>query len=751
MIIETNVLLVSMASSNTSSRAPSLENIQEEEEPHEDFEAPLSSRVSSTTDGRTMATPRSMRSTRRHTVNVSSFITSRIDSFEDTDEIPAAVSSPRVGQGPVAAGVEEWVRGRLDINMPPHFTMTDVDLSPTNLRTRMKDLLTDSRYWIKLVEKLGYDKKVYDTETVPTLDTLSRYYDSSDMGLLRVFHLFDTDKDRLMSKEEMISGLVQQGLGVNPDKNVLTTAIDELFELISAGSTDGSVSPLEFLLALKLLRLAAILHPFSLLSETRRNIVASREMDIHFHEYREDHLSISRPLTNPIDFLFHVDEMPDPSTSRVQWIHCHDASRRAVLALAVQFGLDPRYVLDVFTLWREQAKADRVRDLHDTLLREKRRAAGGHAVDEDDTTEWVFLVVPVIRLTTQSRDVLGPHFEWRRSQKIHKDRTVQVPDIHIDVEACNMAVFVTGVRGKGTVISFTSEWVGLCKFDVEAITEEERDLASGISPSRIRKFFRDLFGIQGEKASEPVVHPKLDHYRSTEELMAIKRGSVTLSVHDSDLDMFPKVLKLLETSYSHIRTGDAFTLVLKSISDICEDYVKIIDAYEAAIDVLNKKLTVLRSNLSEDDVKLIQRSARHLTKLYRSVRPLTAVVDILNLQKDWGGEAALYVSEIQSNVNRFLSDAVALIETAELLKQNHLKYGKARTGSVLYYLTLVTVIFTPAEFLATVYGMNFKLPPGFTRLASPELNWRFGYLYFWCIVIALVSVVFTLYRKKSWI
>ena len=313
-----------------------------------------------------------------------------------------------------------------------------------------------------------------------------------------------------------------------------------------------------------------------------------------------------------------------------------------------------------------------------------------------------------------------------------------------------MAVFVTGVRGKGTVITFTSEWVGLCKYDVEALTEEEREFAYGLTPSRIGQFFRKLFGISRRKVATPVSR-KLDKFRDTEELMEIKRGSVTLSVHDSDLDMFPKVVKSLDTSYSHIRTGDAFTLVLKSISDICEDYVKIIDAYEAAIDVLNKKLTVLRSNLSEDDVKLIQRSARHLSKLYRSVRPLTAVVDILSLQKDWGGEAALYVSEIQSNVNRFLSDSVALIETAELLKQNHLKYGKARTGSVLYYLTLVTMIFTPAEFMATVYGMNFKLPPDYTQLASPELNWRFGYLYFWCIVIALVTVIFTLYRKKSWI
>jgi len=783
------------------SRNASLEHI-EEEPGMDEIEAPLSSLASSSstssssTDARTHGTGRSIRRHHSHRHAASNSLSSRIFSYEDvegTGQSTADQAGNTANAAPFAPPlvIDEWEYNRLDINMPPNFTMADVDLSPTNLlNTRMRDLLTDSKYWIKLVGRLGYDKKVYDTETMPTLDMLSRYYDSSDMGLLRVFHLFDKDRDRLMSREEVEKGLEQQGLLANADKEMAIEALEELLALVATPATEEDigqnlyVSPLEFLISLKCLRLAAILHPFTLLSESRRNIVASREMDIHFHEYREDTIHISRPLNDPIEFLFRVDEMPSDE-SRVQWIHCHEPSRRTVLALSVQLGLDPRYVLDVFTLWREQAKGDRIKNLHDVLFRENRKQfaeeAGGTAATitspiEDESTEWVFMVVPIVRLTPDSREALEPHFEWRRQHTLYRDKSLVPPDIHIDVEASNMAVFVTGVHGRGTVVTFTSEWFGLCKFDLESIQKNSDDswktnvirredssgtgfsdlgAEQGVSVNRgylarIRSWFTRSSAQRDKNAR---VTRNADA-ALMKEGMPKRGGHSMLPVADSDLDMFPKILKLLDTSYSHLRTGDAFTFVLKAILDFSEDYVKIVDAYEAAIEMLDKKLTLLKTKLSENDVRLIQRSARHLSKLRRTVRPLLAVVEVLSLQKDWGGESTLYISDIKSNINRFLSDSLALIETAEFLRANHLKYGEGRTGKVLYVLMLVTTVFTPAEFVATLYGMNFVNPsfPLEDRvLASPELNWKYGYLFFWGLVAVFVFMIGSLYRKRRWI
>jgi Mg2+ and Co2+ transporter CorA len=705
------------------SRGVSLENINEEAEWHEDIEAPLSSQLSdSTSYARTLGSPRSARRLRRQR---SDFLSrSRLASFDDADDVIAV--SP-------LAGPEEWENSRADVNMPPNFTMLDVDLSPRGLEKNMRDLLTDAKYWVKLVERLGYDRKVYDADYVPNLDQLSRYYDSSDLGLLRVFHLFDSDKDRLMSRSEVIRGLVQQGLVTDPE--AARPACEELFALCSENGEE--VSPLEFLLALKALRLAAILHPFYLLAESRRNVIASREMDMHFHEYREDTIKVFRPLANPIDFIFSIDELPTDPKSKVQWIHSHEPNKRTVLALAVQLGLDPRYVLDVFTLWREQAKADRVLDLHGMLPSHFRK---------NDSTEWVFLVIPVVRLTQRSKDALEPFFQWRRqrqqNRQIGRDSGAQEkrtslppdwPSVQIEVESCNMAIFVTGKEGRGTVLTFTSEWIGLCKLDVE----------------------NDL--VIDEETLEPKIPAKkqsiqLDRLDSDLAYKQIKHGSPTATVNDSDLDMFPKVLKLLDTSYSHLRTGDPFTLVLKILSDCCEDYVKVVDAYEAAIEALSKKLKIQRDRLSQVDVRQIQRSSRHLSQIHRIVRPVTGIIDILlSKQPEWGGESTLYVSDLSANVSRCLEDTVALAESADLMKKQHQQMGKLRIGSVLYLLTLVTAVFEPAVFIVTLYGMNFKVPGDWSKFAMPEFSWPLGYLYVWGLLVAVAVIVFAYYRSQNWI
>jgi magnesium transporter len=131
---------------------------------------------------------------------------------------------------------------------------------------------------------------------------------------------------------------------------------------------------------------------------------------------------------------------------------------------------------------------------------------------------------------------------------------------------------------------------------------------------------------------------------------------------------------------------------------------------------------------------------------------VTGIIEILSQQDDHlTSESSLYLSDLSSNVAKCLGDCEALIDSTELLRKEFQRIGKRKTGSVLYLLTLVTTIFAPAEFIATVFGMNFKQSDDVSRWKAPELRYRYGYLLFWAIVLVTVSVIFTFYRKKSWI
>ena len=57
-------------------------------------------------------------------------------------------------------------------------------------------------------------------------------------------------------------------------------------------------------------------------------------------------------------------------------------------------------------------------------------------------------------------------------------------------------------------------------------------------------------------------------------------------------------------------------------------------------------------------------------------------------------------------------------------------------------LTIVSTIFIPLTFLAGIWGMNFSW--------MPELNWKYGYLFAWILMLVTGTAVYLLFRRKKW-
>ena len=589
-----------------------------------------------------------------------------------------------------------------------------VDDSNVQLPPKLQARISDYKYWINLVSRLGFDASVYQgtggaatTYQLPSLENLSRYFDSTQLGMLRVFHLFDKDHDQTISSSEVAHGLRQQGLYTCQGKGDADEAFSELCALISG--EEQFAHPPEFLAALRNLRLAAIVHDKELLLE---DVVR-----INLHEYREDQLYSACPMEQPVSFFFkpntlateiaqsHVSKsthLTGGASHHVRWLHLHDPGRKAILGLAVKYGLDPRFVLDVFTLWREQAKVDQVSSYD----------INGSSVDRP---LWFFLVVPVLRLSEHSRETLRPYQAWRRTvMRQRSSRAVgggpsstcslsqPAPCVEVIVEHCNLAMFVSGVAEGGTAISFSSEWVELMKLST-------------------------LITSSSSSSSTPQKDPPFPE----------------------EMSMFEKVLSQIRTSYSRLRTGDAHTFLLKVLCDLTEDYLLIAQAYDASLLILQKRLDVEKDKLASKDVRRIQKSIMQLSQLYRIVRPVATLADTFNSRQQWSGDAMLYVSDIRSNVARFLEDVAASKENAKGIADQFHQFSEAKTSSVLYALTLVTTVFVPGQFLTGLYGMNFQDENG--RPTIPELTWEYGYAFFWALLVVITSVTFYFYRRQQWI
>ncbi|KAF4652547.1 methylated-DNA--protein-cysteine methyltransferase [Perkinsus olseni] len=615
-----------------------------------------------------------------------------------------------------------------------------------NVQSSVVAVQYDSEYWLAMVERLGYDQAVYCGDAAPNLESLLRYFDCTATGMLRVFDMFDQDHDSEMSPSEVARGLRQQALYTKHSAES-DQAFHELCGILASRSPRGTlagnpeeriIKPPEFMAALKCLRMAALLHAPE----------QAKQIRIHIYEYREDFLYSRNPLEDPVSFLFRPTAMSRLLNTkkiqkpfRVRWLHSHDPSQAAVLGLAIKYGLDPRFVLDVFTLWREGAKVDHIFGYRPT-------GRGDARITRKNPPLWSIIIIPVLRLTQTSRNTLRPWQSWRR-QKLRKDlpkvdKTVEPPIVKVEVEQCNLAMFVTGKAEGGTLISFSSEWVTLCKTGTDRDDEESK---AGNGKGKKHWWSRKTQSqvtVDDERAESTADTRTWTRFRT------LTHTITDWETMSYDMSIFRNALGNLKTSYSNVRTGDTHTLLFKILCDITEDYILVGQAYDASLSVLQRRLDREMGKFYQKDVKRLRKIVRQLGQLYRMSRPVLDVLETAVGYRHWSPDSQMYTSDIRSNTHRFLEESLALRENARMMLEQYRQYCESKTSNILYVLTLVTTTFVPGQFLTGVYGMNFQNPitgdPG-----MPELLWEHGYLYFWLLLLTITSLIFFLYRKQKWI
>ena len=92
--------------------------------------------------------------------------------------------------------------------------------------------------------------------------------------------------------------------------------------------------------------------------------------------------------------------------------------------------------------------------------------------------------------------------------------------------------------------------------------------------------------------------------------------------------------------------------------------------------------------------------------------------------------------------------AVQVIDTIETYRDMlsgmldiYLSSISNRMNEIMKVLTIIATVFMPLTFLAGVYGMNFKY--------MPELEWRWGYIALWGVMIVVAIFMLIYFRRKK--
>ena len=104
-------------------------------------------------------------------------------------------------------------------------------------------------------------------------------------------------------------------------------------------------------------------------------------------------------------------------------------------------------------------------------------------------------------------------------------------------------------------------------------------------------------------------------------------------------------------------------------------------------------------------------------------------------------ENKLYFLDIADQMRDYVEHLAAIRDNLLESVEGYTSIQSNHMNKVMKTLTIVSTIFLPATLIASIYGMNFKIP---------EYGWAYGYAYSLTLMVVIAAVSLLIMRKKGW-
>jgi magnesium transporter len=284
----------------------------------------------------------------------------------------------------------------------------------------------------------------------------------------------------------------------------------------------------------------------------------------------------------------------------------------------------------------------------------------------------------------------------------------------------------------------------------------------GVGDSDTIRRLGDLFGLHAlvlEDIMHPHQRPKLDMFESylyivarmpaaqsehaaSEQVSLILGEGFLLTFQETPADLFDPVRTRLRGGKGLLRKAGADYLAYALLDCLVDQYFVILEQYGDAADEMED---TLMANPEPALLHRLHRIKQDLMQLRKSVWPLREVIGALER-----GDLPQVTPAIRLYLRDLYDHTVRVIETVESLREViggmldvYLSSVSNRMNEVMKVLTVISTIFIPITFLASIYGMNFS--------HMPELQTPYGYYGLLGVMAAITLAMLVYFRRKRWL
>lgn len=233
------------------------------------------------------------------------------------------------------------------------------------------------------------------------------------------------------------------------------------------------------------------------------------------------------------------------------------------------------------------------------------------------------------------------------------------------------------------------------------------------------------------------------HELKNEQMCLVLGENFVLSFQESDANYFTAIenaLKTKQAGVSQHKTDYLFNII---ISTLIDRYLEVLEIQQNMLLDMEAALMEFQSMQPETNTTIHNYRQDYLI-LKKSLFPLKEQFGQLFL---WDYALIRKENHIYfRDTNDHLQQAYMMIEgsreTIASIFDLYMANNDLRMNHIMKQLTIVASIFIPLTFLAGLWGMNFR--------SMPELEWEYGYLFAWIVMIVAGVGCYVFFKRKKW-
>jgi magnesium transporter len=209
----------------------------------------------------------------------------------------------------------------------------------------------------------------------------------------------------------------------------------------------------------------------------------------------------------------------------------------------------------------------------------------------------------------------------------------------------------------------------------------------------------------------------------------------------ADGDVFDSVRESIRKDRGRIRSLGADFLAYAILDSVVDGYFPVIETFGDRVERIEDEAIAAPTAAT---MVHIQNLRHDLVRIRRAVWPMREELAVLQRESSdlVQPETRIFLRDAYDHAVQSLDMIETYRETVASVMDIYLSAQNQRLNEVMKVLTVISTLFIPLTFIASIYGMNFE--------HMPELKWRYGYPAVLLMMVVVGFGLMTHFKRRGW-